>query len=667
MGSALGVDLEFLIAGRPNSGKSSLFNLLAGGNQKVGNYSGCTVEKKTAEVTWGDKRIIFTDLPGIFSLKPNSVDEEVALGELDAAKSAAHVLTVLDGNNLRQEVELPLLLKRQGYSVIVAVNMMDEVRANKQILNLAGMTELAGIPFFGISARTGEGVDALRNYLRQVRSATISAQRSSVLGLSNAAIVDLLGHSAADADRFISPHIDRPAMLPLNQRNDRIDRWLTHRIFGPIVFLAIMFFVFQSIFNWANPLSDLIEGGIGVLAQWIAYAVPNEDLASFLSDGILGGVGSVLVFVPQIAILFTLIAILELSGYLPRAAYMIDRILKPYGLDGKVFVPLLSSVACAVPGIMAARTVDNPRNRLVTILISPLMTCSARLPVYTLLIATFVPARTIWGLQAQGLVMAGMYLLGIAMALAVAMALKWVMQKSPGRAVDFLHLPYYRWPNPLYVWHYVRSRVWLFLRKAGTIIAGMAIILWVLLSFPRDHQFETRLRETITVKEQAQRVAPTPELEAEILSLENALASHRLANSAGGQIGQFVAPLFQPLGYDWKLSLALLASLAAREVFVSTLGTIFALGEVDESSASLVEALRAAEAPGGTPAYTLATCLSLLVFFAFSLQCISTIGVARRETNSWRIPALMFVYMFCLAYTSAFLVYQTTIYFSRVL
>lgn len=651
-----GASLEFLIAGRPNSGKSSLFNLLAGANQKVGNYSGCTVEKKTAEVVWDDKKILFTDLPGIFSLKANSIDEGVALDELEKAAPFAHILAVVDGNNLRQEVELPLLLKRQGYSVVIAVNMMDEVRANKQILNLAGMTELAGLPFFGVSAKTGEGVDALRRYLVSL-SAARSDSRGTVRGLENAEVTKLLDRSSDDAERVVSTLIQKPRSMPLNAQTDRIDRWLLHPILGPAFFLFTMFLMFQSIFAWASPLSDGIEAIIGALGDWVNSSVTNEVLASFLADGILGGVGSVLVFVPQIAILFTLIALLELSGYLPRAAFMVDRILKPYGLDGKVFVPLLSSVACAVPGIMAARTVDSPRSRLVTIMISPLMTCSARLPVYTLLISTFVPATTWYGFQVQGLVMGGMYLLGIVMALAVALVLRFSLVKTPGRAVEFLHLPYYRKPELKMVFIYVKTRVMMFLRKAGTIIALMSIVLWAMLSFPRDYSFEHNTKEQIVAKQELANAGDTAAAE-EVAHLENQLSSHRLEFSIGGRLGHAVEPIFRPLGYDWKLSLALIASLAAREVFVSTLGTIYALGKVEDSAEPLVETLRAEKRADGTPAYTLATCLSLLVFFAFSLQCISTIGIAKRETNSWRVPAWMFGYMFLLAYAGAFLVYS---------
>lgn len=391
--------------------------------------------------------------------------------------------------------------------------------------------------------------------------------------------------------------------------------------------------------------------------------MPNDLLASLLADGVLAGVGAVLVFVPQIAILFLLIGLLEYSGYLPRVAYMVDRLLKPYGLDGKVFIPLLSSVACAVPGIMSTRTIESERTRLITIMISPFMTCSARLPVYTLLIATFVPDARVGIFSLPGLVMFGMYALGAVVALLVALLLHRLDFGRRKHLVDFLHLPHYRTPNWPELARYVWTRVYSFLRKAGTIIATMAILLWALLTFPNSHADHAQL--TVKIGElhgQVEKLAPDAgkELREQLRALEAEHSSLHLQHSFGGRIGQALEPVFRPLGYDWRLTIGILASLAAREVFVSTIGTVFALDKdaLEDDTSSLTKALREAKRPDGAPAYTIATCLSLLVFFAFSLQCISTIGVARRETNSWKIPALMFAYMFAIAYTAAFGVYH---------
>lgn len=647
---------EVILAGRPNSGKSTLFNRLADANQKVANYAGCTVEKKTASVLEGGAAAFeLTDLPGLYSLKPNSLDEEVALKHLQEKRESSFVVFVLDGNNLEQELILPLMLKKQGYRMAVAVNMMDEVRANKKILDLAGMTDLAGVPFFAVSARSGEGVEALKRFLvKRERQAALPAEGQ----LRDDEEILRLHRKAREEARSLNRLNQGPRENLMLARDRRFDGWLLNRATGPVIFFAIMFVVFQSIFAWAAPLSDLVEAGIGLLQQAVKTNVTHALTASLLSDGLLAGVGAVVVFVPQIAILFFLIGTLEYSGYLPRVAYMVDRLMKPYGLDGKVFIPLLSSVACAVPGIMATRSIESERTRLITIMISPLMTCSARLPVYTLLISAFIPATAYGPFTLQGLVMFGMYALAVVVALAVAWVLHKIDFQKRRHVVDFIHLPHYRWPNWPELGRFVWVRVYSFLRKAGTIIAAMAILLWVLLTFPLDHEahapieakIESVRASSLSEEEKATQLAP----------LESELAAKNLEYSYGGRLGHALEPIFRPIGYDWKLTIGILASLAAREVFVATLGTVFALGEVDEHSEGLTKTLVESKGPDGKPAYTLATCLSLLVFFAFSLQCVSTIGVARRETNSWKIPALMFGYMFVLAYGTAFLVFRVT-------
>lgn len=651
---------EVILAGRPNSGKSTLFNRLASARQKVGNYAGCTVEKKTALVTSADGvGFEITDLPGIYSLKANSLDEEVALRHLEEKRASSRVVFVLDGNNLEQELVLPLLLKKRGFDLTVAVNMMDEVRANKRILDLTGMTDLAGIPFFPISAKSGEGVEALKKFL---------GRPSSLAGKTLAAEASP-EHDLPEEHRRARSHAKElnrlnkgPRESAMMARDSRFDSVLLHPIVGPVVFFLTMFVLFQSIFTWAAPVSDFVEAGIKALADIVKANLSNELLVSLVNDGILAGLGSVLVFVPQIAILFFLIGLLEYSGYLPRVAYMVDRLMKPYGLDGKVFIPMLSSVACAVPGIMSTRTIESERTRLITIMISPLMTCSARLPVYTLLIGTFVPARQVGPLSLAGLVMFAMYVLSVVVALLVALVLHKLNFGNRKHLVDFLHLPHYRSPNWPELLRFVWSRVFSFLRKAGTIIFAMAVLLWALLSFPSDYPGREELHQKIEAQSALATSAPSVDAQKQLATLEARDAAHKLENSLGGRIGKTLEPMFRPIGYDWKLTIGILASLAAREVFVATIGTVFSLGAaVGDDTTGLSEALLAAKKPDGSPAYTLATCLSLLVFFAFSLQCISTIGVAKRETNSWKIPAIMFVYMFVIAYFSAFAAYWGTI------
>ncbi len=407
--------MEIVLAGRPNSGKSTLFNQIAGARQKVGNYAGCTVEKKSSTVQWDGAEFVITDLPGMYTLEANSIDEQVAIRHLEEVRESGFVVFVIDGNNLMQELPLPLLLKKKGFRIAIAVNMMDEVKANRKILDLAGMQDLTDIPFFGISAKTGEGVGALKKFLMQ-------DQRKATAATVAGDVVSLYKDAKREAKR-VSPMVKGPQDDLLLKRDSAIDRFLLNKFFGPLVFLSVMFVIFQSIFTWAAPLSDLVESGIALLQDAVKTGIPNDLIASLLSDGVLAGVGAVVVFVPQIAILFFLIGLLEYSGYLPRIAYMVDRLMKPYGLDGKVFIPLLSSVACAVPGIMATRNIESERTRILAIMISPLMTCSARLPVYTLLISTFVPAAAIGPFQLQGVVMFSMFVLAIFMALAVAFIL----------------------------------------------------------------------------------------------------------------------------------------------------------------------------------------------------------------------------------------------------
>lgn len=650
---------EFVLAGRPNSGKSSLFNRIAGARQRVGNYAGCTVEKKSSVISLKNSDVLLTDLPGLYSLKPNSIDEKVALQHLESVRDTARVVAVVDGNDLQSELSLPILLKKHGYNVVVAVNMLDEVAANRRILNLKGMTDVAGIPFFGVSAKTGEGVSALLNYFDHVDGKIDSSENESdspISHLTNASVVKAVLQAGSEAKKVDAVNEYPEHVSRLNQRNQKIDVWLVHPVIGPAVLLATMFLLFQAIFTWAAPVADLIDGSVAELAGWVGGQISNDYLSSFLADGLISGLGAVLVFLPQVVILFSLLAVLEHSGYLPRMAYMIDRLFRPFGLDGKVFIPMLSSVACAVPGIMATRTIENPRTRTITMLIAPLMTCSARLPVYTLLIATFVPVTTVWGLLSlQGLVMFSMYFLGIIFALLVALALRFIRVLDASSTVDFLFLPNYRLPQAKDVWLYVWQRTYMFLKKAGTIIAVLTMVVWAMFTFPKDYAAIEGYEAQI-----AQVAATDP---AAAAALENELAAFKMEYSAGGRLGKMLEPLFRPLGYDWRLTVAVVASLAAREVFVATMGTIFALGETDEESGSLIERLRTATNADGTAAYTLATCISLLVFFGISLQCVSTIGILKRESNGWKIPLIAFSYMFGLGYVLAMFAYQATNWF----
>lgn len=663
--SASAESKEIILAGRPNSGKSTLFNRISNGKQRVANFAGCTVEKKTSPIfSETGNEFLLTDLPGLYSLQPTSQDEEVALSHLKSQKDKSHVVFVLDGNNLKQELTLPLMLKDLGYDLSIAVNMMDEVTANRKMLDLAGMKDVVGVPFFPISARTGDGVDALKKFIFKKNSASSIDCCAGAGDYSQAHTAELFERAKATSKRAMKFQTSEDSENRLLARDLRWDSILMHRAWGPLIFFAVMFLVFQSVFAGVAPLTNLVQMGISFLQDKVnALTFLPQIVVSSLSDGLLAGVGAVLVFVPQIAVLFLMIGFLEYSGYLPRMACMVDRALRPYGLEGKAFIPLLSSVACAVPGIMATRTIENQRSRLLTILISPLMTCSARLPVYTLLISTFVPRSHLGFMSVQGLVMFGMFMLGVVTALLVAMVLHKSGLFSSKQKVDFIYLPHYRRPNWPELFRYVKMRVIVFLKKAGTIIAGMSVLLWVLLSFPKNQSTtETFAAAGDKISQNASLSAEEKTAQQELL--DHQLSSQRLQESIGGQLGVMMEPLFRPLGFDWRLTIGIISSLAAREVFVSTLGTVFALGDKSkEDTTTLTAALLNAKNEQGAARYTLATCLSLLVFFAFSLQCISTIGVTRRETNSWKIPAAMFLYMFCLAYVSSFVVYHVASHF----
>ena len=448
------------------------------------------------------------------------------------------------------------------------------------------------------------------------------------------------------------------SVLPIVARAIRIDRVLLHPVAGPVILTATMFAVFQALFVGAAPIMDLLSGMLGSLSDMLRARLPEGALASLICDGAIPGFSAVAVFVPQIAILFTMIGFLEQSGYLPRAGAMVDRALRPFGIDGRVFIPFLSGFACAIPGVMAARTIHSEKRRIVTILLTPLMTCSARIPVYTLLITAFVPEtfRPL-GLNGQGVVMAGMYAFGVVMALLLALAMKFTSlhELHPAPATV---LPPYRIPSVREMSRYVWARCWHFLSRAGQVIFTLSIILWALAAFPRDAAVMAPLEAELAAVRSASPVDPALEK-----SVKGRIAAATIEGSVLGRAGRLIEPVFAPLGWDWRVSIASLSALAAREVFVGTLGTIYALGGESDPSEGLVSALRAARNPDGTLRYGLPTAVSLLIFFAIALQCMSTIVTVRRETGSWKIPALQFSFLFGLAYALSFAGYRLALAF----
>lgn len=611
------------LLGSPNSGKTTLFNALTGLRARVGNYPGVTVERREGEAEVDGRRLVVIDLPGTYSLEPISPDEAVVArvlaGDVPGVPAPDAVLVTADACSLERSLLFVGQVLRLGLPTCLAVTMTDELHARGGRLDLARLSAALGVPVVGVVGHRGLGVAELRRLLAH-------PERWSRPVVPPPADV---GARAGWADSVTARAL--PARPAPDRRTARIDAVVLHPLWGTLLFAAVMVVFFQLIFAWAEPAMNAIEAAVSSAQGATREALPRGLLADFLANGLLAGVGSVVVFLPQILILFGVLYLLEDLGYMARAAFVVDRAMGRIGLEGRAFVALLSSYACAVPGIMATRTIPSPRNRLVTILVAPLMTCSARLPVYALLIGAFVPARAVWGpIGLRGLVLLGLYVLGAATAVAAAAVLKRTL--VPGEGLPFyLELPPYRVP-PLRLWLLqVWSAARAFLRRAGTIILVVSIVLWGLLSFPRVE-------------------APSGASESEAARLA-------VERSAAGRLGRAIEPAIAPLGFDWKIGVGLVASLAAREVIVATLAQVYAISGDDEGS--LRDAIRADRDPRtGRPLFTPATVAALLVFFVFALQCTSTLAVMRRETNSWRWPAFAFGYLFVLAWSASFLAHR---------
>lgn len=607
--------LRLGLLGSPNSGKTTLFNALTGLRAKVGNYPGITVERREGTTEVEGRRVAVIDLPGTYSLTPISEDErvvtQVLAGEVPEVPAPDAVLVTADACSLERSLLLVGEALRLPEPVLLVVTMIDELRARGGELDLDRLADALGVPVVGIVGHRGVGLERLRALLRD-------PARWSRPPLPPP-------EDPAERAGWAASVLDRALVRPpgRDRLTEAIDRVVLHPVAGTALFVAVMVFFFQLIFAWAQPAMEAVEAGIGGLSTAVAATLPEGLLRDFLVDGLIAGVGSVVIFLPQILLLFALLHLLEDVGYMARAAFVVDRAMGRIGLEGRAFVALLSSYACAVPGIMATRTVPSPRDRLVTILVAPLMTCSARLPVYALLIAAFVPATSAWGpLGLQGLVLLGLYLLGAVSAFVVAGILKRLLGR--GEALPFvLELPPYRMP-PLKLW---LAQVWgaasAFLRRAGTIILLASVVLWLLLTFPR-----------------VEAPPDAPPSEAAALALEQSLA---------GRLGHAVEPLIAPLGFDWKIGVGLVASLAAREVIVATLAQIYA---AEDEGGSLRRSVRS------DPVFTPPAVGALLVFFVFALQCTSTLAIMRRETNSWRWPAFAFGYLLALAYGASLLTHR---------
>ena len=689
-----GIRPVILVAGNPNSGKSTLFNALTGANVKVGNYPGVTVTRTTAVVQLeGIGAVELVDLPGTYSLSARSQDEQVAvdavLGRAGVRPDA--VLIVADATALGRALYLAGEIIDTGARTVIALNMVDEARAQHLAIDEARLATDLGVPVLPVIARTGQGLDQLRRALAGAlriphtapKTVTLpplaerdvallaavvrrelpglgeatrawttwallsiddappdelvgvpAAVRTAAHTLREAAQregrnldLEIIGARYARVDQMVSEAV-RPPQLPPPRWTDRIDAVLTHRVAGVAVFAIVMLALFQALFSWAEPAIGLIERLVAGAQAGVTAALPAGPLRDLLVDGVIAGVGNVIVFVPQIAMLFLFIGVMEDAGYLARVAFVIDRVMGAVGLHGKSFVPMLSGFSCAVPAVMATRTLENRTDRLLTMMVLPLMSCSARLPIYVLVIATvFGPSARIGGIVSAGAVaLFAMYALSVIAALAAAAVLRRTVLTGP-RPTLLLELPPYRWPVGAVLaratWRQVRS----FLVDAGTIILALTIVMWALLNYPKNAD-------------------PGAEVGAQVRT------------SVAGRIGHFIEPALEPLGFDWRVGIGILGAFTAREVFVSTLGVVFDISDADETSQPLREKLGAASKADGTRLFTPASGLALMVFFVLACQCMSTVAVVRRESGSWRWPIFMFGYQTVLAYVSALLVYQ---------
>lgn len=747
-----------VLTGNPNSGKTTLFNALTGLRAKVANYAGVTVERKEGRLLGcsSGAPVTLLDLPGTYSLSPQSLDERIArdvlLQRLPGEPPPDRVVVVVDAGNLERNLFYATQVIELGYPTAIALNMMDVARENGRQLDVSRLARELGAPVFPMVASTREGVPAFRDCLLAAPAtgcptrpasplqlpAALAAEvqalarhfdkgrefpdglvcAEALLALTDSTVADLVRNeppspvdhevgaararleaagvdwrsAAIEAryasisgihDRVVTESSDGGTTL-----SDRLDAWVTHHVWGLVVFAGVMILMFQSIFALAQGPMTVLEHAVAWMGQALGTWVPPGPLRSLLVDGLVAGVGAVVVFLPQICLLFLFLGLLEDTGYMARAAFLMDRLMTKVGLHGKSFIPLLSSFACAIPGIMATRTLESPKDRLVTILVAPLMSCSARLPVYTLLIAACIPNQPVLGvLKLPGLVMLAMYVLGISLALAMAWVFKRTLLKGHTPML-IMELPPYRRPVLRVVLRHMWDRAQLFLTRAGTVILGINVLLWFLVSYPHDearsrhyerqrlaaaHALEPglfpespalstetrlkRLREWHARRPEAQPGSPRHPLSARLDILDREEAGESLRGSFAGTLGRWIEPLIRPLGFDWKIGIGIVASVAAREVFVSTMSVVYnvgSTGDPDEDLGSLAQTMRRQQRENGIPVYTPRTGITLMVFYVLALQCVSTVVIVRRETGSWRWPLFQWIYMSTLAWLLAY-------------
>ncbi len=653
------------LAGNPNAGKTTLFNALTGMKQKVANYPGVTVERREGIWKLGENAARLIDLPGLYSLDVTSIDEEIAhdvlTGNLVNLPKPDAVIAVVDATNLERNLYLVTQLLEYNIPVVIALTMIDLAEKQSLEIDTDKLSSLLQIPVVAVKAAQKQGIEELAE--KTLKAAQVHQiprlpwlTESEFLETVTEEDIHLSLTDNAGANRkifarynFISDvYQEAVKAVETTERSvsEKIDSVLTHKFFGLVILVAILLLVFQTIFSWAELPMNLLESGFGALGELAKAQMPAGVLTDLLTDGIIAGVGGVLVFLPQILLLFLFISILEDTGYMSRAAFLLDKIMSKFGLHGKAFLPLMSSFACAIPGIMAARTIENPKDRLATIMVAPFMSCSARLPVYTLMIATFFAGQTVFGvISLAAVLMLAMYALGIITAIIVAFILKRTLLKSP-LPPFVMELPPYRLPNLRNVFQNMFNNGWMFVKRAGTVILAISIILWALAYFPRTN---------------TEAFVPAENASAEEIqkAKDDFQQSEQLRNSYAGKLGHLIEPVIQPLGFDWKIGIALISSFAAREVLVSTLSIIYNVGkDANEESETLKDAIKNEKRNDGTSVWTPLTALTLMVFFVLAMQCMSTVAIVRRETNSWAWTLFMVGYMTGLAYLAAFITYQ---------
>jgi ferrous iron transport protein B len=700
----LKADIRVALIGNPNTGKSTLFNALTGLNQKIGNFPGVTVDKKIGYSQLPDgRKAEIIDLPGTYSLYPKSKDESIVfsvLAEKSTELTPDLIVVILDATNLKRNLLLYTQVADLKIPVIIALNMIDLSKKSGITINIDLLAKKLGVPVIPISARKLEGITELKSAISfankfalqqdsidiNVIAPELIESISREINTDNPYFALQLAHqheniaflTPAESDRIeelekehsfhsqkaqaaetiarysyindvLYDTVKTPATAHDETHSNKIDKVLTHRIFGFIIFLGVLLFMFQSIFAWSEYPMSLIEDLFVWMEGGLRNLLPGGPLTDLLIDGVVAGLSGVMVFIPQIAILFAFISILEDTGYMSRVTFMMDKIMRKVGLNGKSVVPLIGGFACAVPSIMSTRTIENWKDRMITIMVTPLVACSARLPVYTLLIALVVPNRNVWWIfNLQGLALTGMYLLSLVSAIVVAYVMKYIL-KSRERGYFIMELPVYRMPRWNNVLFSMYERAKTFVLEAGKVIIAVSIILWVLSSYGPGNRFEN-----IDQKYQQPQYTKTVKPD----DLKRIISSEKLENSYAGVLGHVIEPVIKPLGFDWKIGIALITSFAAREVFVGTMATIYSVDGDADRIESVQEKMRNAKNPQGKPVFSLAVAFSLMMFYAFAMQCASTVAVVYRETKDWRWPAAQFAYMTVLAYGAAFLVYN---------